>query len=398
MKKTFAFLVTTLLLVCMLGLLIACDNTGGTNDSTEGEISSPFYFIDHNDGKNCTVTVNVDEVAGSSIVFPAQSPDGLTVSAFKFAGNTDFVTSITIPEGVTTIGSSSFSNLTALETVNLPNTLVEIKNNAFEGCTALKSISWPSSLEKIGGRAFAGTGFTTVNLPDTVTFMDGAFVDCASLTSVNIPKNVTKNLSFDCFENCPAISSITVSEGNPVYHAANNCLIKTESKELLMACKTSVIPDDGSVTVIGDAAFSGFQSLTTLTIPEGVTTLESSAFANCTNLKTISLPSTLTKIEAGAFYGCTSLNNVTIPTGVTEIQSGAFSDCTSLTKITIPATVKKIGVHLSANGGDDVFRGCTSLQTVTYEGTIITWRSACEYDDLKTTYKVSCLDGTVTFD
>ncbi|MBR2353704.1 MAG: leucine-rich repeat domain-containing protein [Clostridia bacterium] len=395
MKKTFAILVAAILLVCMLGLLASCDSTEENDGSVEEETSSPFYFMAHDDGKNCTVHVQLDQITGTSIEFPAKSPEGLTVSRFAINGDSDSITSITFPEGITKI-SDSFSRCTALETVKLPSTLVEIDSNVFKGCTALKSISLPSSLEKIGGGAFAGTGLTTVKLPDSVTAFSGAFDDCASLTSIHISKNATKYLSSFDLKNCPAISTITVSEDNPVYHAVNNCLIHTESKELRMACKTSQIPDDGSVTVIGSGAFSGLP-MTTITIPEGITALKSSAFSDCTNLKTISLPSTLTTIDNGAFYGCTSLNNVTIPEGVTKIVSNAFTNCTALTKITIPASVREIGVGPNGTGGYDIFKGCTALQTVTYKGTVSSWRFACRYDNATTTYKVSCLDGTVTF-
>lgn len=43
-----------------------------------------------------------------------------------------------------------------------------------------------------------------------------------------------------------------------------------------------------------------------------------------------------------AFRGCTSLTSVTIPEGVTEIGSSAFYDCACLTSVVIPQSVTEI--------------------------------------------------------
>ena len=48
------------------------------------------------------------------------------------------------------------------------------------------------------------------------------------------------------------------------------------------------------------------------------------------------IPSSVTSIGDYAFCGCSSLTSVTIPTSVTSIGNWAFSGCSGLTSVTIP--------------------------------------------------------------
>ena len=118
----------------------------------------------------------------------------------------------------------------------------------------------------------------------------------------------------------------------------------------------TVIINDG-VTSIGNQAFYGCSSLTSITIPESMTSIAGGAFEDCSSLTSVTIPNSVTSIGSFAFYGCTSLTSITIPNSVTSIGDYAFYGCSSLTSITIPNSVTSIG--------ESTFSGCSSLTSVT---------------------------------
>ena len=191
----------------------------------------------------------------------------------------DKIKNVVIESGVTAIGKEAFSGCTSLVSVTIGDSVTSIGNFAFRYCTSLVGVTIPDSVTSIG---------------------TGAFFGCTSLVGVTIPDSVT-SIGAGAFDVCAGLESLTVDANNTVYDSRNNCnaVIETGSNTLIAGCKNTVIPND--VTTVGEDAFFGCTSLTSVTIPDSVTSIGDFAFCGCTSLASVTIPDSVTSIGFEAF-------------------------------------------------------------------------------------------------
>ena len=103
------------------------------------------------------------------------------------------------------------------------------------------------------------------------------------------------------------------------------------------------------VTDIGDWAFCDSDSLTGITIPNGVTNIGAWAFSDCAKLKNVTISNGVISIEQWAFSNCPKITSIVIPDSVKSIDTGAFSKCTRLKNIVIPDSVTDISYDVFYN-------------------------------------------------
>ena len=150
------------------------------------------------------------------------------------------------------------------------------------------------------------------------------------------------------FSGCHSLTTLSLGEN-----------IKTVGSYAFYDCTqiTGSVTIPQSVTSIGNEAFRWCSGIDSLTINNAATSIGEWAFASCFGIKTLSLGEKIKTIGYNAFSDCSGLTNVTIPQSVTSIGPCAFAYCTSLKNITIPEKVKTIEPY--------TFGWCTSLKYIT---------------------------------
>ena len=300
--------------------------------------------------------------------------------------NEELITNLEIPDGVQNINRFAFSHCMGIESVSIPNSVVNIEEYAFYDCQRLEKLKLSDSVTSIGSSAFSGcTSLTSIEIPDSVTSIgDYAFYGCTSLTSVTFGDNSQlTSIGDDAFEDCTSLESITL----PFVGATKNGTSNTHFGYIFGASshgynddyvpsslKSVVITGD---TSIGDDAFYGCTSLTSIEIPDSVTSIGNYAFFSCSSLTSIKIPDSVTSIGYYAFAYCSSLTSIEIPDSVTSIGEDAFYGCTSLTSVTFKDTSTWYRTTSSSNWNNKTGGTNTS---VTNSSTNATYFKSTYYD------------------
>ena len=143
-----------------------------------------------------------------------------------------------------------------------------------------------------------------------------------------------------------------------------------------------VIPE--GVTAIGDYAFLGNGTITSLTVPSGVRSIGRSAFEGCYSLTSVTLNDGLTSIGESAFSRCWRLTDLRLPAGSVTIGDFAFSS-SAITEVTISGDTRL---------DEAVFSDCEDLCSVVFESGI----TSIPYDTFNNCWSITAVElpATVT--
>ena len=228
-------------------------------------------------GDNLTWTLNTE---ASTLVIDGTGAMADYYSSSPWYAYRAYIKSVTLPDGLTSIGNYAFDGCSSLTSITIPNSVTSIGDDAFYNCSGLTSITIPNSVTSIGNNAFEYCeSLTSITIPNSVTSIGKrAFYYCRSLTSVTLGNSVT-SIGDRAFGSCSSLTSIVVEQANSTYDSRNNCnaIIETATNTLIAGCQNTTIPNN--VTSIGNYAFDGCSSLTSVTIPNSVTSIGDRAFS-----------------------------------------------------------------------------------------------------------------------
>lgn len=214
-----------------------------------------------------------------------------TATITKYTGDEE---NLVIPETldghtVTKIDWCVFQGKSNLKSVEFNDSLIEIGLGCFQHCQKLEKVKFNKKLKRINWNAFNMTNLESIELPDSLTYLDG--FSNTKIKNITLPAYV-KTIGRFCFSGCP---------------------------------------------------------LTKVNLNKGLEKIEKNAFGSCESLKKIKFPDSLKYIESDAFCH-TKITSVNITQKLVNISIkdsdyGVFSE--NLKKI----TVSKNNKEFSAKNG-----------------------------------------------
>ena len=114
-----------------------------------------------------------------------------------------------------------------------------------------------------------------------------------------------------------------------------------------------------AVTAIAANAFYENDTITSVTLPDGLESIGEYAFYKCSNIETINFNEGLKTTEKYSFGRCTSLKEIELPDTMIKLGDQVFGHCTSITRVYIPKSVEDVDLG--------PFSGCSELRTVEFQ-------------------------------
>lgn len=259
-------------------------------------------------------------------------PEGVTSFSYPLSGK---INKLMVSSTCTSLDPYTFPNLINI-TVQEGNTYFIVNeeadllyniDKALVYCFSTSSeISIPSGIEIINGCAFNCKTISKLTLGNDVKDIRGsALRDIFGLREVIIgPKviSIVPNFVDGLWGYDLKVDSNNMkylSNNNILYEKVNDgkslklykvCYKPTEATICTIDISEKI--NDLSVTVLGQGAFTGQNTITEIEIPSSIVTIESGAFSGCSSLKKILIPSSVKSIGSNVFWACPNLDSINL--------------------------------------------------------------------------------------
>ena len=215
------------------------------------EVSWPFSGV----FENCESLKTIELPEGIEAINDAFINTGITSITFpnSLAKNLEYyrttlqgcknLTTVVFPNAQKKLNHGFFQNCEKLSSVTLSAQLEEIGDRAFDGCKMLRTIHLPNTLKEIGSFAFSKTGLIGIVIPEGVTSLSYTFEDCKDLTSVSLP-NSLKEIGYRTFYRCSSLTTLTIPKNVTKIYDPSSALNLDRLKTLIMTPITPPILTD----------------------------------------------------------------------------------------------------------------------------------------------------------
>lgn len=315
---------TTLESACYNGMFMRCTSLTKAPILPAAKLESTCYLMMFYNSSNLSeVTMLATDVTAQGCMDNWLTGTAATGTLYKNSALTD-VSTLLLPDGWEVEDAFQIRYTSTDGNIVTPNSWAQfganIVSNTYENGVGIIEFDGPvttlSGLDGFSGAFGNCTTLKSIEIPNTVTCVGyGTFFWCTALQNVTLPKNITKIEDFT-FHNCESLEPIVIPEG------VTSLGYRSFGANLKM---TSVTLPKELVTIGGDA-FCWNEALTTITIPEKVTTIGDRAFTGSKLLTTIYCKPVTPPTLPGSSHFTASGKTIYVPAASVAAYKEAWPD------------------------------------------------------------------------